>query len=67
MATMVFDEVLGLKYVHLCGFFYDFTSFFKDFINIHKYANKMIYKSDNGKTDMCLSFNLTPILVLLDK
>ena len=33
------------------------------YINIHKYANKIIYKSDHRKKDMCLSFNLTPILV----
>ena len=48
-------------------FFYDFTSFFKVFIDIHKYANKMIYKSDHRKNDMCLSPNLTPILVLENK
>ena len=26
----------------------------------------MIYRSDHRKKDMCLSFNLTPILVLYD-
>ena len=41
--------------------FYDFTSFFKVFINIYEYANWMIYISDNRKKNMCLSFNLTPI------
>ena len=45
-------------------FFYDFTSFLKVFINIQKYANSMIYISDHRRKDMCLSFNLTPILVL---
>ena len=34
-----FDDVFVLKYVHLWGFFYDFTSFLLIFINIHKYAN----------------------------
>ena len=52
-----------LKYVHLC-FFYDFTSIFKVIINIQKYANQMIYKSEHRIKDMCLTFNLTPILVL---
>ena len=51
-----------MKYVYLC--FYDFTSVFKVFINIHKCANKMIYIPDHRKKDMCLSFNLTPIVVL---
>ena len=58
-----FDDVFAQKYVHLCCF-NDFTSFLKVFINIYKNANSMIYKSDHGKKDMCLSFNLTPILVL---
>ena len=40
--------------------FYDFTSFFKVFINIHEYANKMIYISDHRKKGLCLSFNWTP-------
>ena len=46
------------------GFYYDFIYFFKVFINIHKYANRTIYISDHRKKDMCLIFNLTPILVL---
>ena len=45
-------------------FLYDFTSFFKVFINIHKYANTISYKSDYMKKDMFLGFNLTPMLVL---
>ena len=52
-----------LKYVHLC-FLMIFTSMFKVIINIHKYANQMIYKSYHIIKDMCLIFNLTPILVL---
>ena len=37
----------------------------KVFIIIHKYANQMIFKSDNRKKkDICLSFNFTPLLVL---
>ena len=44
-----FVDVLGLKYVYLC-FFYDFTSFCKVFINIYKYANKMIYLSKRKTT-----------------
>ena len=51
-----------LKYVHLC--FYDFILIFKIIINIHKYANKMIYKFEHRIKDMCLTFNLTPNLVL---
>ena len=44
--------------------FYDFTSFLKDSFDIHKYANSMNYKSDHRKKNMCLRYNLTPILVL---
>ena len=47
-----------MKYLYV---FYDITSFFKVFINIHEYANKIIYISDYIRKDMCLSFNLTPI------
>ena len=50
--------------IHLFMFFYDFTLLFKIFINIHEYANKMIYISDNRNKGMCLSFNLAPSLVL---
>ena len=30
-------------------FFYDFTSFFKVFINIHEYTNSIIYISNRRK------------------
>ena len=43
---------------------YEFTTFLKVFIHIPEYAN---YISDHMKKSICLSFNLTPSLVLLDK
>ena len=49
------------------GFFYDFNRIFKVFINIHEYANEMIYISDHTKNDLCLSFHLVPSLVFYDK
>ena len=52
-----------LKYVYLWVFI-TILFIFKVFINIHKYANWTIYISDHRKKDMCLIFNLTPILVL---
>ena len=53
-------KVLGLNmFIYVL---YDFTSFFKVFINIPEYAN---YISDYRKKVMCLSFNLTPSLALL--
>ena len=48
-------------------FFYDCYLIFKVFINIHEYANDIIYKSDHTKNDLCLSFNLVPSLVFYDK
>ena len=42
-------------------------SHFMVFTNIHEYANKIIYISDLRRKNMCLSFNMTPILVLYDK
>ena len=48
-------------------FFYDFYLIFKGFINIHGYANGMIYISDHTKNEQCLSFNLVPSLVFYDK
>ena len=45
------------------GGFYDFYLNFKDFINIHEYANGMIYISDQTKNDLGLSFNMVPSLV----
>ena len=47
--------------------FYDFYLIFKVFINIHEYANGMIYISDHRKNGLCLSFNLVPSLVFYDK
>ena len=61
-----FDVNFGLKYDYLWCF-YDFYLIFKVFINIHKYANKMIYISDHRKNGLCLSFNLVPSLVFYDK
>ena len=43
-----FDGGFGLKSVYLWCFMI-FTSLFKVFINIHEYANKMIYISDIKK------------------
>ena len=40
--------------------FYDFTSFFKVFINIYEYANYVIYMSDYKRKGMRLIFNSTP-------
>ena len=37
---------------------------FKDFINILEYAIEIIYISDHGKKDTCLSFNVVPHIVL---
>ena len=48
-------------------FFYAFHLIFKVFINIHEYADGMIYISDRRKKSMCLSFNVVPHLVLQDK
>ena len=48
-------------------FFYDCYLIFKVFINIHEYANDMIYRSDHTKNNLCLSFNLVPSLVFYDK
>ena len=36
----------------------------KVFINIHKYANEIIYISDYRKKGIYISFNLVPSLVL---
>ena len=47
--------------------FKDFYLIFKVFINIHEYANEMIYISDHRKNGMCLSFNLVPSLVVYGK
>ena len=49
------------------GVFYDFYLIFKVFINIHEYANWMIYISGHRKHGLCLSFNLVPSLVFCDK
>ena len=49
------------------GVFYDFYLIFKVFINIHEYANGLIYISDHRKNGLCLSFNLVPSLVFYDK
>ena len=47
--------------------FDDFYLIFKVFINIHEYANKIIYKSDHMTKGQCLHFNLVPSFVLYDK
>ena len=47
--------------------FYDFYLIFKVFINIHEYANEIIYISDHTKNNFCLSFNLVQSLVFYDK
>ena len=47
--------------------FYDFYLFFMGFINIHEYANGIIYISDHRKHGLCLSLNLVPSLVFYDK
>ena len=49
------------------GIFYDYHLIFKVLINIHEYANGMIYMSDHRKHGPCLSFNLVPSLVFNDK
>ena len=41
-----------------------FTSVIKVYVNIHKYANKIIYISEHRKKGMRLDFNLVPSLVL---
>ena len=48
-------------------FFYDFPLIFKVFINIHEYANKVIYISGHRMNDICLTFYLVPRLVVYDK
>ena len=45
-------------------FFQDFSYFLRFSLLFHKHANQMIYKSDHRKIDVCLGFNLKPILVL---
>ena len=35
-----------------------FSPYFKDFINIHEYANKVIGSSGDEMKDTCLTFNL---------
>ena len=49
--------------------FYVFYLIFKVFINIHEYANGVIYMyiSDHRKNGLCLSFNLVPSFVFYDK
>ena len=47
--------------------FLGFLSHIKVFINIHEYANEMVYISDHRKNGLCLSFNLVPSLVFYDK
>ena len=37
---------------------------FKGRINIHQYANKIIYISDHGIKGLCLGFNLVPRFVI---
>ena len=58
--NVVYD-VFVLKYVHLC--FLWFYLIFKVFITIHNYTNQMICKYDHRIKNICLSFNLTPIVV----
>ena len=47
--------------------FLGFVSNFKVFVNIHEYANEMIYISNHRKNGLCLSFILVPSLVFYDK
>ena len=62
-----FDVNFGLKSVYLWCFFYDFYLILKVFINIHEYANGMIYISDHRNNGICLGFNLVPSLMFYDK
>ena len=57
----------GLKFVYLRCFFMIFYLIFKVSINIHEYANGMLYISDHRKNCLCLSFNLVSSLVFYDK
>ena len=51
----------------MTGSFYDFSLTFKDFINIHEYANQLICIPGHVVKGSCLSFNLVPSLVVYDK
>ena len=42
-------------------------SYFKDLINIHEYANKIICIFDHGMKALFLCFNFVPSLVAYDK
>ena len=63
---MQHDDGLMMVLAEICLFivFYDFYLFFKVFINIHEYANKIICMSEHGVKDHCLSFNLVPSLAV---
>ena len=47
--------------------FFLFFPYFKVFINIHEYKNKIIYISGHGMKDLYLPFNLVQGLVVYDK
>ena len=51
----------------MVGSVYDFPLTFKDFINIHEYANKLICITGHEMKGSCLSFNLVPSVVVYDK
>ena len=49
------------------GFVLRFPHTFKDFINIHEYANKLICITGHKMKGLCISFNLVPSVVVYDK
>ena len=56
-----------MKFEAEISLFCDFTSFLRFSLIFINMQNKLIYISDHRKKGICLSFNLTPILVLYDK
>ena len=56
---------LRLKSVIYCVFM--IFPYFKFFINIHEYANKIMCTSGHWIKEMCLAFTLVPSLVVYDK